>query len=354
MPARKWFRLTMATCLLTAVGCQSTAPVNWKFWRRAEHAARTDGLRDPVRTHLAYGQLQENSGNLNDARESYEIALEEDSKSVEATLGLARLEVLGGRPKDAEKRFEQALQMAPLNVHVLETTGQFYVSQGRYAEAVKLLQRGVDADPNNKRLRFRLAVAEARVGDLRAAEQNFVQAVGAAEADYNIGVILYENGNLAQAEQRLQRALIAKPGLTPAQQLIADIQTEIGAGRSISQAPLNTPLSSAVPNLGPTVPSAPLSTPIGSSAPTTNLPHTLPAAGQQAPIPVPITIPTSPIAANQNVTPSSGTLPTAPVPAPLDISRMNAAQLEQLENSMSPAEREQFRNQLRIGQLSLP
>ncbi len=351
MPVRKVFRLTMATCLLTAVGCQSTAPVNWKFWQRADHAARVDGLRDPVGTHIAYGQLQENSGNLSDARESYEIALEENSKSVEAVLGLARLDVLGGRPKEAEKRFEQALKMAPLNVQVLETTGQFYVSQGRFDDAVKMLQRGVDADPLNKRLRFRLAVAEARAGDLRAAEQNFVQAVGVAEADYNIGVILYENGNVVQAEQRLQRALTSKPTLTQAQQLLADIQTEINAGRPVPQTPVaQAPIAAAtIPN------PATQTNPVAPSAPIGSLPAPVtPTVPQQAPIPVPINIPTSPLAGAQSVTPSSGTLPVPQAPAPLDVSRMNAAQLEQLENSMTPAEREQFRNQLRTGQVALP
>lgn len=348
MPVRKVFRLTMATCLLTAVGCQSTAPINWKFWQRADHAARADGLRDPVGTHLAYGQFQENTGNLSDARESYEIALEENSKSVEAVLGLARLEVLGGRPKEAEKRFEQALKMAPLNLQVLEATGQFYVSQGRFDDAVKMLQRGVDADPNNKRLRFRLAVAEARAGDLRAAEQNFVQAVGVAEADYNIGVILYENGNLAQAEQRLQRALNTKSTLTQAQQLLADIQSEIGGNRPVAQ---TTPAPATIPTAAVPQPNATTLPPPPGSPSSLPLP---PPTTQHPTIPTPITIPTAPVAATQPVTPSSGTLPAVPAPARLDITRMNAAQLEQLENSMSPAEREQLHNQLRTGQLFQP
>lgn len=359
MPAQKWFRLTMATCMLTAVGCQSTATRDWKFWRPSLSAWRTDGLRDPVRTHVAYGQLQEQAGNLNDARESYKIALEEDAKSVDAILGLARLEVLGGRPKEAEKRFEQALQMAPLNVHVLEATGQFYVSQGRFDDAVKMLNRAVDADPNNKRLRFRLAVAEARSGDIRSAEQNFVQSVGVAEADYNIGVILYENGNLVQAEQRLQRAVTSKPDLVQAQQWLTEIRKEIGGGAP-NGIVATQPQATGVPNPAQPVSALPqtgLNGPAG-AFPGQLVAPSIPQAAASATASVAQTpntaTPISPVgpgANNPGINPTAGVLSQPPV-APLDPSRMNAAQLEQLENSMSPAEREQFRQRLRVGQLT--
>ena len=131
MPVQSLFRLTLATCLFSAVGCQSMSPDSWKFWQKPENASRTQGLKDPVRTHVAYGHLQEQNGNLNEARESYEIALKQDAKSADATLGLARLDLLGGRSKEAEKKFDQALAMAPQNAHVLEAIGQFYITQER-------------------------------------------------------------------------------------------------------------------------------------------------------------------------------------------------------------------------------
>ena len=227
MPVQSLFRLTLATCLFSAVGCQSMSPDSWKFWKKDEYSSRTQGLKDPVRTHIAYGQLQEHNGNLDDARESYEIALKQDSKSADATLGLARLDLLGGRPKEAEKKFDQALGMAPKDAHVLEAIGQFYITQERYQDAAKLLERGVQADPNNRKLRFQLAVATARAGDIRGSEPHFVQAVGAAEADYNIGLILYESGKLSLADQHFQRALQTNPKLEQAQYWLTEVRTEM-------------------------------------------------------------------------------------------------------------------------------
>lgn len=345
MSAKRWLLLTLTACSLTATGCQSTSMPRWKLWEQAAQTDRTRGLKDPVQTHLAYGRLQEQTGNFDAARESYEIVLDEDGKSIEAVLGLARLDVLGGRAKEAEKRFEQALQMAPQNVHALETIGQFYLAQGRFQDAQKVLQRAVDIDTSNKRLRFRLAVAQARAGDFRSAEQNFVQASGVAEADYNIGVILYENGNLILAEQRLQRALVAKPTLIQAQELLADIQSEIGASRNVAQVGSQ---AAGVPAGNQNIASASPGTLGAQAGNIAILPPLAPAPTGMPPVPnaAPSAIPT----------PIDIPIPAASTTAPsrVDVSRMNAAQLEQLENSMSPIEREQFRNQLRLGQLAYP
>ena len=110
---------------------------------------------------------------------------------------------------------------------MLEAIGQFYITQERYQDAAKLLERGVQADPNNRKLRFQLAVATARAGDIRGSEPHFVQAVGAAEADYNIGLILYESGKLSLADQHFQRALQTNPKLEQAQYWLTEVRTEM-------------------------------------------------------------------------------------------------------------------------------
>lgn len=330
MPVRRWFRLTLATCLFSAVGCQSMSPDSWKFWQKPENASRTQGLKDPVRTHVAYGHLQEQNGNLNEARESYEIALKQDAKSADATLGLARLDLLGGRPKEAEKKFDQALAMAPQNAHVLEAIGQFYITQERYQDAARLLDRGVQADPNNRKLRFQLAVATARSGDIRGAEPHFVQAVGAAEADYNIGLILYESGKLAQADQHLQRALHTNPKLAQAEYWLNEIRSEMGTA----------PAQGSSPNAG-LVQDAPVPTPGGGGP--------LPSSAGTSPL-TPFSSPLPPL--SSSIAGPVNPVPTQPART-LDPSSMSAAQLEQYENSLTPADRERLRNQLRIGQAPL-
>ncbi len=335
MPAAMLYRLTLAGCLCALVGCQSAGINSWnplKFG--SEHAARTKGLKDPVRTHLAYAQLQEHSGNLNDARESYQIALEQDAKSVEAVLGLARLEQLAGRDRDADLQFKKALQMAPGNVHVIESVAQFYLSQDRFDEAVKLLEKGVEADPQNRKMRFNLGVALARAGDVKRAETQFVQAIGDAEADYNLGVILYEKGDVAEAERRFQRAVTRKPGLVQAKNWLDEIRAErANGGKNMLASNVVDQveeLAAPVPTLGSNVPRSQPTTDLVSN---TAMPLVTPSGNGSVPL-VPPTVESAPNLLGQRA---------------LEPSQMSPIQLEQYENSLPPGERERFR-QARLNQ----
>lgn len=330
MPAALLYRLTLASCLCALVGCQSAGTNQWNFWKFGDqsHAARTKGLKDPVRTHLAYAQLQEHSGNLNDARESYQIALEQDAKSVEAVLGLARLDQLAGRDRDADLQFRKALQMSPDNQHVIESVAHFYVAQERFDEAVKLLERGVAADPQNRKMRFNLGVALARTGNMRQAETQFVQAVGDAEADYNLGVILYEKGDIADAEKHFQRAVARKPALVQAQNWLDEIRAE-----QSSKSLLTSNSSSRFEEISAPTPSLSANTPLPQADAYTNNAMPIVAPSNSAPL----------------VPPSTESTPNLIGQGMLDPSRMSPIQLEQYENSLPPAERERFR-QARLGQ----
>ena len=52
---------------------------------------------------------------------------------------------------------------------------------------------------------------------------HFVKTIGEAEAHYNIGFILYEQGDLAGAKQQLTQAILKKPELTVAQQMLDEV-----------------------------------------------------------------------------------------------------------------------------------
>ncbi|MCH7688004.1 MAG: tetratricopeptide repeat protein, partial [Planctomycetes bacterium] len=78
-------------------------------------AKASKNLKNPHRLHLTHAKLQEQQGNLDSARTSYEIALSHNSKSVDALLGLARLDQLAGRMDKAEKGYLKALKIQPNN-----------------------------------------------------------------------------------------------------------------------------------------------------------------------------------------------------------------------------------------------
>lgn len=339
MPAKQLVRAATMLCLLVSIGCQSTGSSNRSLWQTFSNDPMAD-LKDPERLHLAYGKLSEQTGDYATARESYETALRQNGHTEEAILGLARLDLLAGRHAEAERRFKKAVEVAPTSPLTNEALGQFYLTQNRYAEAAAQLQRGLAVAPESKRLRHKLGLALARGGNIVAAEPHFVQAVGDAEADYNIGLILYEQGHAAEAEQRFLQAVLKKPTLAPAQHWLDTIRQEHDAQGLLAAAPT---LRSAAPVAGsglqapvPTRNQQPASNNSTAQAPTMG---TAPATGQNI-IPTGATsLPLRPSSQGAAPSPASGLNPTT----------MNATQLEQYENSLTPAERAQLRAQLQSG-----
>ena len=329
MPAKQIFRAATILALFISVGCQSTG----SFWQAFSNDPRAD-LKDPERLHLAYGKLSEQTGDYATARDSYETALRQNQQAEEAILGLARLDLLAGRHAEAERRFKNAVEVAPTSPLTNEALGQFYLTQNRYAEAAAQLQRGLSAAPDNKRLRHKLGIALARGGNIVAAEPQFVQAVGDAEADYNIGLILYEQGHTAEAEQRFLQAVLKKPTLAPAQHWLDTVRQEHDAKGLLAAAPARqNSVSEAAPR--PQAPTPRATTPVAVQNPTAS----------NAPAASPSIIPTSGTAAKASAVPAPST--------GLNPAMMNATQLEQYENSLSPAERAQLRAQLQSGNFTV-
>src|ERR1700676_1358407 len=99
--------LGLGLCLLaaSAAGCASTGSGAAATWRKAtpsfmlsdqEKAERN--LKDPAALHVAYGHFEVQAGQPDEARKSYDRALSENPRSVEAVLGLARLDQLAEKP----------------------------------------------------------------------------------------------------------------------------------------------------------------------------------------------------------------------------------------------------------------
>jgi tetratricopeptide (TPR) repeat protein len=291
-----------------AAGCQ-TPPgfFNFKFW----NSSASRDLKDPEKLHLTYAQYSEQNGDFDTARTSYETALEQNEQSFDAVLGLARLDLLSGKTPQAERNFLKAFEMAPTNEVAIEALGQFYLTQDRFVEAAQYLQRGLDLAPGNRRLRYRMALALARQGDIPAAESHFIQAVGEAEADYNIGLILYERGEVGPAEQRFLQAVLKKPTLAQAQHWLDTVRQERDPQNMIARRNAATGQQSAE-------------------------------TSQQQP---PLQIAQAPAGSDASV---RGNAPQEQRPL-LDPRTLNATQLEQLENSMTPEERTAFRASLQSG-----
>ena len=183
-------------------------------------------LKNPIKVHLAYALWHEQQGNQVEARNSYAKVLEKNSKNIDALLGLARLDMQLGRMTDADTRLQKAQKIAPKNPQVVAAVGQFHALQKDWPRALEQMRAARVLSPFEPTYAFQLAVVQARSGDFDSALTSFTEAVGPAEAQYNIGVILQEQGKSVEAEKHLQQALALKSDLPHAQKLLAAVRQQ--------------------------------------------------------------------------------------------------------------------------------
>jgi hypothetical protein len=124
-------------------------------------------------------------------------------------------------PEDPQARLIEILRDKLEDPTVLCAIADVYLSQDCPQDAVPLLAAVVAQYPANRDLRFQLAVARARCGDYNAAHADFALLFGAAAADYNIGVLLFESGQREASIEWFERALWADPQLWQARDWLA-------------------------------------------------------------------------------------------------------------------------------------
>jgi tetratricopeptide (TPR) repeat protein len=235
-----WRRgLIGAACAAALVGCSNsrnhTAQSSSPFPDRQSTlvpgtADRGDNqeLRNPARIHVAYGRWQEQQKQLPEARDSYQKALTQDPKSLDALLGLSRLDQLAGRTAEAEQRLKRAEELYPNSGLINAAWAEHYAAQGRWPEALARYQQAIQRSPDEALYRHQHAVVLAKAGRTDEALAAFTQLIGAAEAHYNVGFLLLQQGQHMAAEEQFQRAIGLKPDFPTAATMLARSRRDRG------------------------------------------------------------------------------------------------------------------------------
>ena len=182
--------------------------------------------KNPTQLKLTYAKLMEEVGQVVEARTHYSSVTSDEPDNLEAVLGLARLELVTGNYVEAEKGFLKALKLDPHSDSAQFGLGQFYASQTQWDKAVDPFTKAMLSDPNNSQYRYHLAVALTYSGDIDSALPHFIRTVGDAEAHYNVGLILKDQGQLDLAERHFLMAVTKKPSLTPAQDRLDQLRKQ--------------------------------------------------------------------------------------------------------------------------------
>ncbi|MBL8815951.1 MAG: tetratricopeptide repeat protein [Planctomyces sp.] len=217
---------TSLTCLLTltliaTTGCQSGGlKDSWArlTTRKADKQELTPQfkeaqrmLKNPEQTLVAMARWKEDNEEYAEAREKYRELLLAYPDNLEAQLGLARIEMATGRQQQAEEQLSILAKKHPDNLQVASEQARLYSQREDWGRAISILNAASDRHPDDQSIRYELGVAYARSGQVEAAVPHLTFAVGESAAKYNIGYMLYESGNKAEAAEWLEKSLRSHP-----------------------------------------------------------------------------------------------------------------------------------------------
>ena len=168
-------------------------------------------LKSADTTLLKFARWREEMGDHNEALDRYREILSDNPNSVDARLGIARIEYHTGRVHEAEEILKATARKHPQNVQVWLDMGRIQSERKEFGAAIQSLQKAVELDSSSQIARYELGLAFARGDRLDEARSHLAFAVGESAAFYNIGYVLQEAGRNQEAVHWFHRALDSYP-----------------------------------------------------------------------------------------------------------------------------------------------
>ncbi|MBS0261654.1 MAG: hypothetical protein JSS02_06815 [Planctomycetes bacterium] len=235
--AVQWFTLI---CLLgMSAGCASTSPAghcllpgNFAPFTPStevdEDADADDAVEHkPANDGFGSWQAMLTAAHLRESpeeRRRHEEQLVTEARSIDAVIGLARMDQIGGRSAEAEAGYRRAVRLESGSARTLDALAQFYLAQNRVKDAIATYYKASLAAPDDTTVREHYALALARSGQVEEATTMLESIMDTADVHYQIGLVLYDRGDLAGSEEQFALAVRDNPDLVPALQLLDNVR----------------------------------------------------------------------------------------------------------------------------------
>jgi tetratricopeptide (TPR) repeat protein len=164
--------------------------------------------------YTALGNLHRRTGNNTEAGMAFRRALDINPQDVAAMRGLAMTLERQQRSDDAESLLLDAISLQPGNWHAINTLGEFYFINGRYADAAHAFRQVVFLDPDNWYGHGNLGSALLMAGDFSAgleSLQTSLQIRKDANFLSNLGVVYYYLGEFDRSVEIHRQAVLENP-----------------------------------------------------------------------------------------------------------------------------------------------
>lgn len=179
-----------------------------------------------VDVYLTSARVLENKGNSEGAERQYRSALEKYPTNRRALISYARLLHREGRLSESRAIYLRAAEAHANDPVVHNDLGLCQAKMGQVEEALASVFKAITLAPSEGRYRNNIATILANNGRLEEAYSQLEQAHGPVVANYNLGYLLYRNGERDGAIHYWNAALKADPGFKPARQMLDTVGSE--------------------------------------------------------------------------------------------------------------------------------
>lgn len=132
--------------------------------KEADAAFEASFELNPERKRLAHAAEHHKAGRLEEAEQQYRLLLRDNPRNVDAHRLLAGILVARGLADEGEVHLRRALSLAPDFSLAMLDLGQLLHEQHRYLEAIEVLERAAELEPNRPRPQYLLAASLAPTG----------------------------------------------------------------------------------------------------------------------------------------------------------------------------------------------
>jgi len=173
--------------------------------------------------YLSAARMLENGGNFDGAERQYRSCLEKYPSNRLALISYGRLLHRKQALDQAEAIYQVAIEKLPDDATVHNDYGLCLIRLGRPGEAMAKLHRATVLDPENPRYRNNLAMLLVQEGRIDEAHSQMIYAHGEAAGNFNLGFLLFKQGDIQSAAKGFQAALAADPNMEPAKVMLQKI-----------------------------------------------------------------------------------------------------------------------------------
>jgi Tfp pilus assembly protein PilF len=212
-----WVTLTLVGCALSFAGCQFPGVRSVQRESREDHD-RPLSKRQVADVQLTLARSLEQRGEMEQALEAYEKAVEKDPRRATGYWRMAILLDQLGKFEESAAMFQEALKRDSKNPDLLCDYGYSLYLQRRWAESEERLRQAIALKPSHKRAHNHLGLILAQAEQSEAALAEFRKAgCDVAEARSNLALVMTLNHRWEEAREQYERALDANPDSATAQ-----------------------------------------------------------------------------------------------------------------------------------------